>query len=288
MSKQKPHPFLKWAGGKGRMLSHILERLPQKWNRFYEPFIGGGSVYFELARQKRFKKAVIGDANPHLMNAYNVIKDDVEGLITELCLPYYKYEKSVYLLIRSVDPKNLTPVQAAARFIYLNRTCFNGLYRVNSEGRFNVPFGSYKNPVICDAENLRAVSESLRTVRLEHGDFEWILKEPKRGDVVYFDPPYVPTSATSKFTSYTEGGFSSTDHARLASVFTTLADRGVTTILSNSGAPMARKLYRDFEIVNLVGARNVGGPAEYRKPVQEIMVVANVLSSAKEQAQATA
>ena len=274
MNKPVPRPFLKWAGGKSRMLPHILERIPSTFGRYFEPFLGGGAVFFELKKQKRFKKAFLGDANQDLVNTYVTIRDSLDDLIAELSNERYTYNKKSYLSIRENSGSSDSIIRAA-EFIYLNKTCFNGLYRVNKEGKFNVPFGSYKDPVILDQDNLRAVSKALRGVRINHDDFDWILKEPKPGDVVYFDPPYLPISKTSKFTSYTEGGFGESDHFRLAYTFGKLADKGVTVILSNSSSEETRKLYSNWEIVELVGARNVGGPAEYRKPVREIMVVAN-------------
>jgi DNA adenine methylase len=269
-----PYSFVKWVGGKSKMARHILERLPLHFNRYFEPFLGGGAVFFELSRQKRFKRASLGDMNPELMNAFRTVQDDVSGLIRELHMDCkYIYNKKTYLKIRAQDTKDWTPVARAARFIYLNKTCFNGLYRVNGSGKFNVPFGTYKDPVICDEPNLRAVSKALKNVKLIEKRFEWVLQLAKPGDAVYFDPPYLPISETSKFTGYTEGGFGLVDHTFLSCVFDELANRGVAVVLSNSTA--ARELYKKHEIVDLVGGRSVGGPAEYRKPVKEIMVVAN-------------
>lgn len=275
MKTKQARPFLKWAGGKGRMLGHISNHLPDRVAHYYEPFLGGGSVFLDLSNRRKFGKASIGDANRHLINAYLTVRDKVEDLISELSLPKYVYEKSAYYALRTIDPTDLSPVEAAARFICLNRTCFNGLYRVNRKGQFNVPFGRYKNPLICDSANLRSVSAALQGVDIRNEGYAWVQDDPGPGDLVYFDPPYYPLSDTSKFTGYTEGGFTHDNHVELARLFSALAKRGVTTILSNSGADEARKLYRDFEIVELVGHRNVGGPSDYRNPVVEIMVVAN-------------
>ena len=270
-----PYPFVKWAGGKTRMARHILERMPAQINKYFEPFAGGASLFFELSRQKRFRRAALGDMNPELMNAFRIIKDDVDGLIQELASPGYEYDKKRYLAIRSLNVSNQTDVERAARFIYLNKTCFNGLYRVNQSGEFNVPFGLFKDPVICDAENLRAVSKALRKAKLVEKHFDWVLKEARPGDVVYFDPPYIPLSETSNFTSYTGAGFGLAEHTHLSIIFSELAGKGVTTILSNSSTTTAKQLYRDHEIIRLTGSRCIGGPADYRKPVEEIMVVAN-------------
>lgn len=267
-----PYPLLKWAGGKGRVMSHIITRLPEKINTYYEPFLGGGAIFFELARQGRFKKAVIGDLNVELMNTYQMVQTRTEDLIAELKNGKYEYNKTNYLKIRALDPKDLFALERAARFVYLNRTCFNGLYRVNGQGKFNVPFGRYKNPVICDEANIRAVSETISHVELKADDFEKIVAGAQPGDVVYFDPPYLPLSDTAKFTAYNTGGFLLSDHQRLAALFRRLSDAGVCCILSNSYAPITLDLYKDFEIMELMGPRNVGGPAEYRKPVKEIIV----------------
>lgn len=280
MKTKNPHPFLKWAGGKGRMLAHIADHLPNQIAHYYEPFLGGGSVFLDLAHRQKYAAASIGDANKHLVNAYLTVRDQVEDLITELSGPKYVYDKAAYLSLRALDPSDMSSIEAAARFICLNRTCFNGLYRVNKQGKFNVPFGKYKNPLICDSANLRLVSSALQGVDVRNEGYAWVNDAPVPGDVVYFDPPYYPLSDTSKFTGYTEGGFTHQDHEQLACLFTTLANRGVTVILSNSGADEARLLYRAFEIIELVGHRNVGGPADYRKPVVEIMVVANAPSRA--------
>lgn len=270
-----PYPFLKWAGGKGRMIGYIIPRMPPKIRTYFEPFLGGGAVFFELARQKRFENAVIGDCNEELVNAYKVIKGDIDKLVNELQTGDYKYGKANYLRIRALVPQNLTNLQRAARMIFLNRTCFNGLYRVNKKtGAFNVPFGKYKNPVICDEPNLRAISEALKNVEIIRTDFLSIVDGAQKGDTVYFDPPYVPISETSKFTSYNMRGFDEADHRRLAECFGNLSGRGVCCVLSNSFAPLVVELYDKYGMQKLMGARSIGGPASYRKPVKEIIVSA--------------
>jgi len=274
MSKKPPYPFVKWLGGKGRMAVHVLGRLPDRCDTYYEPMVGGGAVFIEMAKAGRFGRAVIGDNNPELMNAWRVVQSSVTELVTELRKKRYAYEKSVYLRIRGEDPGEMDPVKRAARFIYLNRTCFNGLYRVNAEGRFNAPFGQYKDPVICDAENLRAVSELLKSVELHEGDFEGMLDGALPGDAVYFDPPYIPLSSTSSFDRYTASGFSLEDHERLAKLFGSLSKKGVRAVLSNSSAKEAVGLYGKFDFDWLTGTRSVGGPADYRKSVKEMIVFA--------------
>jgi len=274
--RESPYPFIKWLGGKSKMTKHILERLPLKFNTYFEPFLGGGAVFFELFKQNRFKRAVICDTNPELANAYAMIKGDVDGLIRELRSGRYFYDRKRYLKIRSENPNSQTPVKRAARFIYLNRTCFNGLYRVNRNGQFNVPFGQYTDPVICDKENLQEIARALKITKISERGFEHVLKEAKPGDVVYFDPPYLPVSKTAYFTGYTEERFGIIDHTLLSLVFDQLAERGISIILSNSWS--SRDLYENHEVVRLIGGRCVGGPTEYRNPVEEIMVVANCRS----------
>jgi DNA adenine methylase len=271
-----PHAFLKWCGGKGRMIGHIIPRMPEKINTYYEPFLGGGAIFFELARQKRFDRAVIGECNDELINIYKMIQEDVEGLILELKTGDYEYNKPNYLRIRAINTNTLSDVGRAARFMYLNKTAFNGLHRVNKKGQFNVPFGKYTNPVICDEINLRAVSDILMNVQVCKSDFEQIINDAKEGDVVYFDPPYMPVSKTSKFTSYTVDGFTEADQRRLAACFDKLVSKNICTVLSNSYTPLIMELYGKYKPTELMGARVVGGPASYRKPSAEIVCSAGL------------
>ena len=254
------------------MLGRIVSRLPDKIGTYYEPFLGGGAVFFELAREKRFKRAVVGDLNADLVNCYQAVKDDVDGLIAELRSGRYSYSRENYLEVRAWDTVPLSATERAARLIFLNRTGFNGLYRVNQSGGFNVPFGSYKSPTVCDEPALRAASAALKNVKIVCADFEKVLKGAKPGDAVYLDPPYVPVSETSNFTGYNGGGFGSEDHERLAKKFKELSNAGIPTILSNSSAPLALSLYDGFERAELMGTRCIGGPASYRTPAKEIIV----------------
>jgi DNA adenine methylase len=273
-SKNPGRPFLKWLGGKTKMIPHILDEMPESCKTYYEPFLGGGSVFIEMAKSGKFKNAVIGDMNEELVNTWLQVKDHPTSLIKELENGYYIYNKKRYLEIRELETKSLTKITRAARFVYLNKTCFNGLYRVNQSGKFNVPFGKYTDPQIVDEENLHIISSLLKNVTIIHGDFELVVKDAKKGDLVYIDPPYIPLSSTSKFSQYTSGGFSEPDHWRLAGLFNNLVHREVDTILSNSSAPLSLKLYGDHEIITLNGTRSVAGPGDWRKSVSEIMVVA--------------
>ncbi|HEY8096576.1 MAG TPA: Dam family site-specific DNA-(adenine-N6)-methyltransferase [Methylobacter sp.] len=272
MAKAPPYPFVKWAGGKSRVAQYVLRRLPDSIGTYYEPMVGGGAIFFELAKAKRFKNAVLADKNPDLINTWNVIQNNVEELIKELSnKKKYRYEKQTYMKIRS-STKDMTKVELAARFIFLNKTCFNGLYRLNSKGGFNVPFGKYEDPLICDEKNLRTVSHLLEDVDIILQDFGRATLDAADGDAIYFDPPYIPLSNTSKFTSYTSDGFTIDDHMRLAKTFKLLGDGGTRVVLSNSSAKAAIELYGGFDIDWIIGTRSVGGPADYRKSVKEMVV----------------
>lgn len=282
MASAVPRPFVKWAGGKKKMLPFIMSSFPDKVKTYYEPFLGGGSVFFEMLRQGRFKKAVIGDSNAELANAFQVVQSDVEALISELQTKRYKYDRRVYLKIRAENSQDSTAVAQAARFIYLNKTCFNGLYRVNLDGRFNTPFGKYDDPLICDAENLRAVSKALKGVTIICQDFAQMTEKAKLGDGVYFDPPYLPISETSSFTGYNAGGFGEEDHWRLRGLFGRLVKAGVSVVLSNSLCDTTREMYSSFNVRELTGSRVIGGPASYRNSVKEMMVVGGPVPSLPE------
>lgn len=261
-------PFLKWAGGKRRLLPLLLPLLRAERGRYHEPFLGGGAVFFGLAPAA----ATLGDANARLVATYEAVRDDVEGVLEVLST--LVYDKAVYLdARRSLDEG--TTAERAARFIYVNKAGFNGLYRVNAKGQFNVPFGRYANPTICDADGLRAASKALRGVEIRHEPFERVLERAVRGDVVYLDPPYLPISATSSFTGYTEGGFRLADHRRLRDVALELAGRGARVVLSNSAAPAIRDLYGDgFAVTEITAARSINSRPDGRAPIAELVITA--------------
>lgn len=276
MAKKPPHPFVKWLGGKTKILPQVMFRLPSKIKTYCEPMFGGGAVFIELAKQKKIERAILNDTCPDLMAAWRAIKSDVKGLIKELHSKHYVYDRDVFLKIRAKDPSTMDDVKRAARFIYLNRTCFNGVYRVNKgKGEFNVPFGNYDNPLICDEDNLLALSELLKIATLLEVDFgyalEEILSHGTRGDAVYFDPPYIPLTKTAKFTSYTKAGFSIEDHRRIASIMKKLEKRNVRSVISNSSAPAAIEIFSEFDLDYIVGTRSSGGSADSRKSVKEII-----------------
>ncbi len=260
-------PFLKWAGGKARLLPQLAPLLPRRMGRYFEPFVGGGALFFRTAPAE----AVLGDINPDLVNVYRCVRDDLPGVIREL--RRHRFEKNHYYAVRAQDPATLSPAQRAARMIYLNRSCFNGLYRVNRRGQFNVPFGSYSNPDICPVDRLTAASAALQGVDVAHGHYAELVARARPGDFVYFDPPYVPISRTANFTGYTKEDFGPDDQAALADTFRALVDRGVQCMLSNSDVPFVRELYRGFRVETVLAPRAISRSAEGRAPVTEVVVL---------------
>ncbi len=265
-------PILKWAGGKGKLLPQLLPLLPGDIAdcRYLEPFIGGGAMFFHLQPTE----AVINDANTELVTVYTAVKGDVEELIENLSqLAAFGGSEGAYYAGRTLYNNHTESLcDRAALFIYLNRTCFNGLYRVNKAGEFNVPYGKYKNPRICDPKGLRAASEALCGTRIMVGDYRHILVTARRGDFIYFDPPYAPLSATSNFVAYTKGGFGSSDQVALREVFGMLHDRGCKMLLSNSDTPEMRALYAGHSIHEIEATRAVGASAESRGVVGELAI----------------
>ena len=262
-------PFLKWAGGKSQLLPQLRALLPaaKSIKRYHEVFLGGGALYFNLNRGT----ARLTDLNRELVECYSAVRDDVEAVISALRLHHYDRER--FYEVRAWDPQSLGAPERAARMIYLNKTAFNGLYRVNSSGRFNVPFGRHKNPLICDVENLRACSAALRDAELEVADFSAVLGHARRGDFVYFDPPYVPVSETAYFTGYAVGGFSWEEQRRLADVLRALSKKQVKVMLSNSDVPELRELYADFRIEQVDATRRINSRVAGRGKIGEIVVL---------------
>lgn len=261
--------MLKWAGGKSQLLEPILARLPERIDTYYEPFVGGAAVFFALAAERRFSRAVLSDKNPEIVGVYRALQEDVEGVIARL--RRFKHSEADYYEIRATKPRTLAG--RAARTIYLNKTGYNGLYRVNRSGEFNVPFGRHANPRYCDEERLRAAARVLEGVRLEEADFEAVARAAGPGDAVYLDPPYVPLSKTANFVAYDRHPFGPAEHARLAVAFADLARRGVRAVLSNSDTPETRALYGGYHMELVEVARNINSRAEGRGPILEILVV---------------
>jgi DNA adenine methylase len=259
-------PFLKWVGGKRGLMPQLESLFPRRFERYFEPFVGGGAVFFHLAPEV----AYLADDNAELMNAYRVVRDDVERLIAHLAT--HRNDEEYYYALRATDPDALDPIERASRLIYLNRTCFNGLYRVNSKGEFNVPYGKYKNPNITNELGLRAASDALQGARLATQPYMAVLEEARPGDFIYFDPPYHPLNATSNFTSYTAGQFTARDQEDLAKTFIELANRGCKVMLSNSDVPFIHDLYAAFHIEKVMAPRLVNRDATKRGPVSELVI----------------
>ena len=274
--KEKPKPFVKWVGGKRQLLRQFRnlglyppEEFNPIKNTYHEPFVGGGAVFFDLLP----KKAYLSDMNSELITTYKVIRDNVSALIQSL--KKHKHTKEYYLKMRSKNPKDLSDVEVASRFIYLNRTGFNGMYRVNKKGEFNVPFGKYANPMICDEKNLRKVSKVLKEVVIKKQDYRNVLAEAKKGDFIYFDPPYYPISKTASFTSYTKNSFLEEDQIELRDTFVALHKRGCFVMLSNSDTVFINKLYSDIKgvkVSKVVAGRAINSNATKRGKINEVLV----------------
>lgn len=267
-----PKPFIKWVGGKTQLLSDLISRTPPRFGSYHEPFMGGGAFFFALHRAGRlYERSVhLSDVNRELVETYLGVRDQAERVIK--LLADHPYDKKHYYQVREQNPFSLGTSALAARFIFLNRAGFNGLYRVNKSGGFNVPFGRYTNPTICDADNLRAAARALRTANIHNGGFETVLARAEKGDFVYFDPPYVPVSQTSNFVGYAKGGFDLSMQEKLARTFEKLAAKGVYVMLSNSEAPWVKERFSDFKQFVVSARRNVNSKAEKRGPVGELLV----------------
>ena len=267
-------PFTKWTGGKRQLLPELLELLPKEYNRYYEPFVGGGALFFELAPSS----ATIGDFNTDLIHSYNAIKNHPTELINLLKMHQENNSKEYYLSLREVDRNGIidtfSDTQKAARLMYMLRVNFNGLYRVNSKNQFNVPYGKYKNPKILDEELLVNISNYLNNndIIIKNDDFEKIVESAKQGDFVYFDPPYIPISATSAFTSYTHEGFGVEEQIRLRDTFIELSNKGVYVMLSNSYSQLTLELYKDFNIKIAHANRMINSVAEKRGKIKEVII----------------
>jgi len=267
-------PFLKWVGGKRQLIPAIMEHLPKNINNlnYYEPFIGGGALFFHLQPQNAF----INDFNEELVNVYNVIKDNLPELISDL--KKHKNEADYFYEIRSLDRsdefQNLSLVERASRVIFLNKTCFNGLYRVNNAGEFNAPFGRYKNPNIVNEPTLKAVNKFLNSsnVRISSGDYSEILATADENSFVYFDPPYHPISESSNFTGYVQGGWNIFDQIRLREVCDDLHERGVKFLLSNSSAQFIRDQYENYTIKTVKATRAINSNGADRGEIDEVLI----------------
>lgn len=264
----KPKPILKWAGGKTQLLNELLPKVPTKFNRYIEPFFGGGALFFALQPEN----SIISDSNPELINMYRQVADDVDGVISQL--KKYENTSEMFYTVRSQEWTSLSKTEAAARTIFLNRTCFNGLYRVNKQGEFNVPYGKYKNPRICDKDGLYAASLLLKKAQIICGDFFLVLESnAQEGDFIFLDPPYLPISEYSDFKRYTKEQFYEEDHVELAKIITCLQERGCSIILTNSNHPLVHELYAPFTIDVIATKRHISCNGSNRKGEDVIVTI---------------
>lgn len=273
LTRPKGAPFVKWAGGKTQLLPQLDALIP-KFDRYFEPFLGGGALFFRLSSQFQFS-AYLSDANSELVNTFNIVKTRVEELIKLL----EKYEKayrrnpnSYYYSLRSEQPAD--KLEVAARFIALNKTCYNGLYRVNKSGKFNVPIGRYRNPTICDKDQLRNASAAMNcsSARIAVADYQQALKKARSGDFVYLDPPFMPLSTTANFVDYTRDGFGEKDQIKLAHLFCELDKKGCKVLLSNSDTRFIRELYSGFEQTKARALRAISCKGSDRTGYNELLI----------------
>jgi DNA adenine methylase len=270
-------PFVKWAGGKRQLVEQLLRSRPGEYNRFIEPFIGGGALFFALKPEN----AYISDINEELINIYKVVRDDVDALIVELKKHEKKYKggdpQEYFYTVRNFDRearyRRWSRVRKAARLIFINKTCFNGLFRMNSRKEFNTPFGFYVNPAIVDEKNLLACSKALATADIAAAGFDHVLNIAQKGDFVYFDPPYVPLTSTANFTSYTGEGFDLEMQRHLREVCDELNDNGVKWMLSNSHTEFVLDLYQEkYHVRRVEASRAINCKADKRGKVAEVIV----------------
>lgn len=265
-------PIIKWAGGKRQLIKELKNLMPNRYERYFEPFIGGGALFFELKPINAF----INDYNEELINLYKVVRDNPEKLIEDVCK--HQNESEYYYKTRALDRdikkfKKLTDIKRASRFLYLNKTGFNGLYRVNSKGECNVPFGRYKNPNYCEPVNVKACSELLHNTEISNGNFEIIKEKVKKGDFVYFDPPYVPLNSSSNFTGYTDKGFDEDMQFRLRELCDYIDSIGAYFMLSNSYTDYILELYKTYTIHTVEASRHINSKASGRGKIKEVIVI---------------
>ncbi len=270
-TKAGPGPIVKWAGGKTKLLPELTKRMPQQYRRYFEPFFGGGALYFHTQP----KVAILGDYNRDLVNMYRCVAWNVEAVIHRLRRHRKAHDHDYYYAMRKAwndSERTWGSVDRAAGFIYLNKTCFNGLWRVNKKGLFNVPMGRYKDPQIFNDTKMRATSALLRHAELHTGSYKDCVDQAAAGDFVYFDPPYDPINKTAKFVSYTEANFSDDDQAELARIARGLADRGCAVMLSNHDTPFIRQLYKGFVVERVMCPRAINSKGGSRGKVAEVVI----------------
>jgi DNA adenine methylase len=272
-----PKPFVKWAGGKRQLIPILNENLPKTFGTYFEPFLGGGALLFHMLKERNRQKCSISDLNSDLVLSYTTIRDRVNDLISSLKnheRNYQKDSKSYYYSIRDNNPRS--QIEKTSRLLFLNRTCFNGLYRVNRKGKFNVPLGKYTNPNIVNEENLHSVSNLLQSskVLIKCRDFEAVLRDAKKGDLVYFDPPYQPVSNTANFTSYTNKNFTHDDLSRLANLCMKLDEKGCNVLLSNSNSKEVSDMFskKPWKINKIHANRSINSNSKKRTGHFELLI----------------
>jgi DNA adenine methylase len=264
--------FVKWAGGKSQLIPQLSQMLPQKIDTYIEPFVGSGAMYFFIKQMYKPKHAFISDTNKELINAFKIVRDKPHELVEVLKKYKRRHSKDYFYKTRDTDPNTLSDLENAARFIYLNKTCFNGLYRVNSKGRFNVPIGSYKKPSIFDSKMLLEASRLLKGTVIKVASFQKAMDAAKAGDFIYFDPPYYPLSKTSSFTAYTKKAFLEDEQKELANTFKNLDKRGCVLMLSNSNSDFIKSLYSKYVIKDVLAKRFINSDSSKRGAIKEIVV----------------
>jgi len=274
----KSKPFIKWVGGKRGLLPQLIKKFPQEFNNYHEPFLGGGAVFFELYSLGKLenKNIFLSDINAELINTYNVVKKSPLDLIVKLEEYVAKHSHEFYYDIRGLDReksfKELSEIERATRFIYLNKTCFNGLYRVNKKGYFNTPIGSYKNPNIADKETILHASKALENVTIYHQPFQAILENVNENDFVYFDPPYYPLTSSANFTSYDANSFLEEEQFALYSLFEKLDDKKVKVAHSNSDTEFINNLYKHYDINTVSANRFINSKSSGRGKINEVLI----------------
>jgi len=271
-------PFIKWVGGKRGLIEQILPLFPKDFNDYYEPFVGGGAIFFELFTKGLLynKKVILSDINGELINTYKVIKNNPFELINNLEQFKKQHTKEFYYKIRELDRKEnyneLSNLEKATRFIYLNKTCFNGLYRVNKKGYFNTPIGSYKNPNIANRDVILSASKALQNVQIVQQSFKEIIKQAKKDDLVYFDPPYYPLNNSSNFTSYDSNCFLENEQFELFELFDKLSDIGIKIVQSNSDTKFIKDLYKNYDIKIVNANRFINSKGNGRGKITEVLI----------------
>ena len=267
-----PKPFLKWAGGKTNLLGQYEPLFPEWSGDYFEPFIGSGAVFFYLSARPEERKYYLSDLNQEIVDAFCAVRDDVEGVIKLLAKHQQLHSKDYFYQVRGLVPQNLSALEKAARTIYLNKTCFNGLYRVNKKGEFNVPMGNYKKPSILQIETLKAASRALSPADLSTGDYSVLVDKAQAGDFIYLDPPYHPLSKTAMFTNYVAQAFGEKDQMELAEVVTALSKKGCLVMESNSNTDFIKDLYKGFKIQEVWARRSINREKSKRGAITELVV----------------